>query len=332
MDDPAKTPDSSRAKRVLVLAALLFVTVQLAVGLALDRAPLRVRFHEADAALRRVRALGPTPDVLLFGSSRFRELILPDEVEARLRERLGERAPRVTSLAFNGGDLVGSEIMLEHVLASGARPRMALIELTPEWLQHPVPVLNGQLLRAFTWRDVGAWLPELLLGTRRTLICARLFPVYCYRDELLTWATGRPPPYLVARPSPSQAPPRAKRDDPKHGARRWARRMRNYSVSPRALHVLERVLERCREAQVHCVFVESPVTSFHRAMLDGHIESIFRGALERVQEKSPIEFIDLSARLPDDGFRDSTHGNHSGADRFSAIFADEVIEPRWFAR
>ena len=198
MDDPAKTPDSSRAKRVLVLAALLFVTVQLAVGLALDRAPLRVRFHEADAALRRVRALGPTPDVLLFGSSRFRELILPDEVEARLRERLGERAPRVTSLAFNGGDLVGSEIMLEHVLASGARPRMALIELTPEWLQHPVPVLNGQLLRAFTWRDVGAWLPELLLGTRRTLICARLFPVYCYRDELLTWATGRPPPYLVA--------------------------------------------------------------------------------------------------------------------------------------
>ena len=331
MDEPAASSDPKRTRRVLALTVVSFVAAQLAVGLALDRAPLHVRFHEASAALARVRAAGPTPDVLIFGSSRFRALILPEKVEERLRERLGERAPRVTSVAFNGGDLVGTDILFARVLEQGARPRIALIEVTPEWVRFPVPFLNGQLLRAFTWRDVFEWLPELLRGTRRTLLCARLFPVYCYRNELLTWTTGRPPPYLAAPPSPSQTP-REKPDDPTHGARRWERRMRGYRVSDHAVAVLERILGRCREAGIECVLVEAPISSTQRALLAGHIDGAFRQALARVQAKYGVAFEDFSDRLPDDGFRDSTHGNRSGGERFSAIVADEVIEPRWRGR
>lgn len=324
--------DPRRAKRVLGLGAAFFLAAQLAVGWLLDRAPLEVRFHEASAALARARALGPAPDVLVFGSSRFAALIHPKKVEARLRERLGERAPRVTALSFNGGDLIGSDILLGRVLAEGIRPKLAIIELTPEWVRLPVPFINGQLLRAFTWKDVGAWLPELVLGTRSTLLCARLFPVYCYRNELLTWIVGRPPPYLAAPASARAEPARARPDDPKHGASRWARRMRDYRVSARALRVLERVLDRCREAGIECVLVESPVTSAHREILDGQVSSTFREALARVQQERPVDFLDFSARLRDDGFRDSTHGNRIGGERFSAIVADEVIEPRWRAR
>ncbi|MFI5317520.1 MAG: hypothetical protein ACHQ6T_17600, partial [Myxococcota bacterium] len=253
MDESAGRSEQTRSQRVFALTALLFLVAQLAVGVALDRAPLRVRFHEAAEALGRVRALGPTPDVLVFGSSRFKALIDPAKVNARLRERLGEGAPRVTSLAFNGGDLIGTDILFSRVVAAGARPRMAIIELTPEWVRWPVPFINGQLLRAFTWRDVREWLPELLVGTRSTLLCARLFPVYCYRSELLAWTVGRPPPYLEAPASPGQPPPRAKADDPKHGTGRWVRRMRRYRVSERAVAVLERILTRCRDEQIECL-------------------------------------------------------------------------------
>ncbi|HTO52346.1 MAG TPA: hypothetical protein VMR50_03085 [Myxococcota bacterium] len=331
MEAGPTTDSAVRARRVLALAGLIFLAGELAAGLALDRAPLRVRFHEAADALARVRAAGPQPDVLLFGSSRFKALILPDRVESRLRETLGPGAPRVTTLAFNGGDLVGTDIMLEHVLAEGVRPRLALVELTPEWVRYPIPFLNGQLLRAFTWRDVYEWLPELMQGTRRTLVCARIFPVYCYRNELLTWMMGEPPPYLAAPRSASQSKPSPKRDDPTHGANRWARRMKGYQTSPRALHLLERVIGRCREAGIECVIVVPPISSAHRALLAGHIENTFQQALARLQRDDPTPLQDFSDRLPDDGFHDSTHGNRSGGERFSVIVADEVIAPRWKA-
>jgi hypothetical protein len=156
--------------------------------------------------------------------------------------------------------------------------------------------------------------------------------VYCYREELLHWLTGREPPYLAAPDPPDKPPPRAKRDDPNHGASRWARRLRGYRVSPRAVAVLERVLDRCREAEIECVLVEPPISSGHRAMLAGRIEDAFHAALAAVQSQRQVEFLDFGDRLPDDGFRDSTHGNRSGGARFSEIVADEVIAPRWRER
>jgi hypothetical protein len=330
MDETAViTSEPGRARRILALATVLFIAGNLLVGLALDRAPLRVRFREAADALARLNKAGPTPDVVVFGSSRFKALLLPDKVEARLNETLGDRAPHVTSLTFNGGDLVGTDILLDHVLAQGTRPRMAIVELTPEWVRLPVPFLNGQLLRAFTWRDVWQWLPELMLGTRRTLLCARLFPVYCYRNELLTWTTGHSPPYLAAPTGPHQPPPREKHDDPNHGAGRWKRRMKDYEVSPRALGLLERVLARCRANQIECVVVVPPISSAHRELLHGHIEDTFAKAIAKLRETDPFPYGDFSDRLPDAGFHDSTHGNRAGGEQFSAIVANEVIAPRW---
>ena len=93
--------------------------------------------------------------------------------------------------------------------------------------------------------------------------------------------------------------------------------------------MLDRILERCREAEIECVLVESPVTSYHRDVLGGDIQRTFTQALDGARTRHPVEFLDLSARMPDDAFRDSTHGNPDGAARFSAIVADEVIAPRW---
>lgn len=320
-----------RARTILASTVLVFVAAQLAVGLALDRAPLPVRFHEAQQGLDRLRARGDSPDVAIFGSSRTNALTDPHRVEARLRETLGGRAPNVTLVGFNGGDLVASDIMLDKVLAAGMHPKLVVIELTPEWMRFPVPFLNGQLLRAFTWRDVAHWLPELARGTRTTTLCARLFPVYCYRTELLVWLTGTQPPYLTA-PVKGGEKKVTRPDDPQHGAHRWARRMRNYRVSPRAVAVLERVLDRCRAERIECVFIEPPISTTHQEMLAGHIADTFAAEIARIRAERSFEFLDFSTRLPDAGFHDSTHGNRWGEERFSEIVADEVIAPRWRAR
>ena len=164
MNETTHNADQARAKRALAGAALAFFAVQLAVGLALDRAPLGVRFHEADAALGRARAQGPTPDVLLFGSSRFRALILPAEVEARLKERLGSGAPRVTSLAFNGGDLIGTDFVLERLLAEGARPRLALVEADSRVAAVPRAGAERPAAAGVHLARRGRLAPELLVG------------------------------------------------------------------------------------------------------------------------------------------------------------------------
>ncbi|MFI5314539.1 MAG: hypothetical protein ACHQ6T_02480, partial [Myxococcota bacterium] len=126
--------------------------------------------------------------------------------------------------------------------------------------------------------------------------------------------------------------PRAKADDPKHGTGRWVRRMRRYRVSERAVAVLERILTRCRDEQIECLLIESPLSSSLREILDGKIDDAFHAALAGVQAKYDVSFQDFSARLGDDGFHDSSHGNRAGGAVFSSIVADEVIEPRWRAR
>ena len=66
-------PDAVRARRVLAVAAIAVAVAQLAVGLALDTAPARVRFAQGARVLDQARALGGAPYVLLLGSSRFPE-------------------------------------------------------------------------------------------------------------------------------------------------------------------------------------------------------------------------------------------------------------------
>jgi hypothetical protein len=330
VDEAEHSRSERRARWRLALAAVLFFALQLTVGVFLDRAPLSVRFGDGVGKLK-AATTPPTPEVVFFGSSRFNALVDPALVQKALAAKLGPGAPRVASLSFIGGDLVGTDFMFNRLLDLGVRPKLAVIEVTPEWLRHPIPFLNGQLLRIFTWSDVVDWFPELMLGTRRTLVCARVFPVYCYRNELLTWWTGRSPPYLAAL-GDKKPRPHSKPDDPAHGAPRWARTLRNYEVSDRAVGILRRALGRCRDLGMECVLVAPPVASAQRAILGGKLDAAYRAALAGLFAQYPVAFYDESARLPDDAFRDSSHGNHRGTGLFSAIVADEVVAPRFGAR
>jgi hypothetical protein len=204
-----------------------------------------------------------------------------------------------------------------------------LLRFFLQWLRAPVPFLNAQLVRQFDWSDVRVWLPELWQENRATLVRARLFPMYHYRLELLTWWTGRPPPYLCA---PRAGPAPAKRrppDDPAAGTRRWRSRLADYQASDRAEATLARLLARCREADIACVLIVPPASSIQRAVYGAALDEAFRAALARAMDGHDVPLVDDRARLPDEEFRDGSHTNRAGRERYGRIVAEEVLAPRY---
>ncbi|HBZ70037.1 MAG TPA: hypothetical protein DEP35_09995 [Deltaproteobacteria bacterium] len=350
-------PNPQRAARILLLAAILFFCGELVVGVFLDTAPFSVRFPEAAAVLERARKQNPPPDIVFFGSSRFMSAIAPAEIDQQLRASHGEGIPVMLPMAVLGGDFVSTEFLLDRMLAEGVRPRMAVIEVSPDLVGRPPHLVTAQLERLFRWRDVVYWLPELFEADWSALLTARLIPAYHYRRELLGWLVGRPPPYLfVPRPELPAGPapgaqvagsaskglptgtgaadshPTASEtpDDPTHGVDRWARWLRRFRISQRCADVLERVLARCQQEQITCILVEPPVASGHRALYGTDVVIPYDSLLERFGRDYGAAYLDFRDRLPDTSFRDDSHVNRTGALRFSALLASALIEPLWF--
>jgi hypothetical protein len=334
---PPSNPN--RSAQILLLAAILFFCGELALGVYLDTAPFSVRFPEAAAVLERAQTQSPPPDIVFFGSSRFMAAIGSAEIDQDLRASHGGRTPAVLPMAVLGGDFVSTEFLLDRMLAEGVRPRIAVIEVSPDLVGRPPHLLSAQLERLFRWRDVWHWLPELFEADWSALLTARTIPAYHYRRELLGWLVGRSPPYLSV-PAPelpaSAAPagePRSATetpDDPTHGVERWARWLRRFRISERCAVVLERVLARCQKEQIACIMVEPPVASGHRALYGGDVLTPYHALLERLGRDYGAPFFDFAARLPDTSFRDDSHVNRAGAIRFSALLASALIEPLWF--
>jgi hypothetical protein len=351
-----------RSARILLLAGVFFLCGQLALGAWLDTAPLAVRFPEAAAALDRARTQHPPPDIVFFGSSRFMAAIVPAEIDTQLRAAHGGHVPALLPMAVLGGDFVSTEFLLDRMLAQGVRPRVAVIEVSPDLLGRPPHLLSAQLERLFRWRDVVHWLPELFEADWSALLTARLLPVYHYRKELLGWLVGRPPPYLsVPAPASPAAPVSSPRlvqpaasapnlqrsspagivsagdspsateapDDPTHGVDRWARWLRPFRMSERSAEVLERILARCKQEDITCILVEPPVASGHRGLYGEDVATPYRGLLGRLGRDYDAPYFDFADRLPDTSFRDDSHVNRRGATAFSALLA-ELLEPVWF--
>lgn len=354
MPSTAPRPDATRARRILATAAVLVVVAQLAVGLLLDAAPPAVRFFAGARVVNGARAAG-AQHVLLFGSSRFLGLDV-DEV-ATAAASGGGHAPRVLSGAVAGGDPVAFDWMLARILATGARPALVAVELSPETLARPAPWITDHVIRFFGWREVAATLPEIVQGRRATrALAARFAPIAFYRRELLRWMVGRPPPYLrvprprrVARPAAPMAmrampaiervaapesTPAPKRPDRKTlaGARQTGRWLRHYRIDGIETRSLERLLARCREHDIPVVLIGVPVSHWVRELYTPEVERVFAAYVAELGRRYDVELVDFRARMPDADFGDHHHLNAHGATEFAAILGREALAPRWMAR
>ena len=340
---------------MLAVAGVVIAAGQLATGLALDAAPTKVRFAQGARVLERAGAVGGAGYVLLLGSSRFWELD-PDTAAAVLRETAGAGSPPVIKGAVPAGDPVVADYLLERILTQGSRPALVALEVSPETVCYPTRWAADHAIRFFTWRDVAAWAPEIVLaGQARKLAAARFAPVQLYRRELLTWIAGAAPPYLrvAAAGKPDRtaplvaharlpSPPAANGADmsgqPERlrpnaatlfGLRETRKWLRHYRLDGGAARALEHLLARCQAAGIRVALVGVPVSSWVRELYTAEIEHAFGGYLDRVSRRYGAEFVDYRARIPDRFFRDHHHLNRRGADLFVRVLAGEVLAPRW---
>src|SRR5262249_58194955 len=110
--------------------------------------------------------------------------------------------PGIVRGAVLGGGAIVADSLLQPLLADGSHPVLIVAEISPETIGHPSNWIAGDAIRFFTWRDVAAWAPEIVVrGKPAEVAAARFAPIDVYRRELLSWIVGRPPPYLtVASP------------------------------------------------------------------------------------------------------------------------------------
>lgn len=346
-------PSATRVRRALLLAFGFYLCGQIAVGLALDHAPLRVRFPQAAGVLRKAAKLERSPDVVILGSSRFRASVMTREMDDVLRKGHGQAPPVLLNAAVEAGDGYAMDLLLRRLLAAGVRPRLALIEISPETLARRNGWMNAHIARQLTFPEEAAILPEIALSRKiDLLVAARLNPVYFYRREILIWITGRKPPFLrvpdpaeVAREQSSQesadaVAPEPGAGDPERAAEEFRRRagrgarhirkwLRKYEISGIAAEGLDRLLERCRAHGVKAILIGPPVTAVHRAVYTDDVESAFRAHLKDLAKRYGVGYVDYRERLPDDLFLDNHHTNAEGARTFSRLLAEEVVRPSW---
>lgn len=318
-----------RAKQIVIWAALIFLAIQLGIGVALDASPLGVRFTDGARLLGKLFSEEVPAEVVFLGSSRFQTSIRKRVIDETLQQERGADAAPIGLLAVVAGDIVSSSFLFDEMISRGHRPRFAVIEVTPEWLVTPPHYIDIQLARFFGWPEVLHWLPDLMVREKDKLARARFLPAYHQRQELLEWMIGTSPPYLVA-PSPS-ADPKAEAvptpAGPGKGVERWAGRLVAYPLSERVIATLEGLLARCAAERVQCILLEPPVSAPHRAIYDAEVRTQYRGVLSRLEQTYQVPYVDFSAGAPDNEFQDSSHLELAGGRRFSERLTREFVGP-----
>ena len=331
-----------RARAALLWTAGLFLAAQLVGGFLLDTVGQAIRFPSAAHVLERVEQ-GERPAVICLGSSRFAHGLNESLLKEGLTRELGGAGPAILNASVPAGDQVSSDYILQKLLAEGVRPRLALVEVTPESLNACNTWLNVHVQRQLGWEDLPRFGREIFQANQLLrLVKARLLPLYLHRRQLLreSWEAVRPESETPAEKIPDAAvaeivrnlrkePPRSQAAAIQHGASQVPRWLRNYSVGGTSAAALERVLRRCAEHGVTVVLVAPPVTAAHRAAYTPPIDAAFSAYVTQLAPRHGCRLVSHRDRLPDELFIDNHHLSTAGGRTWSEIVAAEVLAPAW---
>ncbi|HZU34289.1 MAG TPA: hypothetical protein VFA18_00185 [Gemmataceae bacterium] len=185
----------SRGRSVLLWGVALFLLLQLAVSVVVDRYGMPVRLPEAVADLLPLASRPELADVIVLGSSRSYLGIDPQHATQDLSQCIGKPV-NVFRAAIFAGDLPTEEYMLQRVLALGGRPRIALIEISPEFLARHNDWMLEHIRRQVTWENSPIYLPQIIHESKiGPYLRGRCLPLYAYRLPLWQeaqrlWMTG----------------------------------------------------------------------------------------------------------------------------------------------
>jgi len=337
-----------RGRSALLWAGGLFLLLQFLGGLVLDYAWTAVRFPTAARLLAYLETRPKAPDIVCLGSSRFGLGLHAPEVGWTLAEEFGHEGVGVFNASVEAGDFISAEFMLRHLLQKGVRPKLALIEVSPDALHRKNPWMYYHVRRQLCWDDVPAFLPDAVRAKQaRRLVLARLLPLYVHRVRMAEeLAARRLPVPAPANPYGFQGDDLAwaevlgvhnnvqhvhRPDWVELGAAGARKSLQNYTIGGRSPAALERLLCQCREQGIQAILVGVPVTSVHREIYTPAVETAFLSHVERLTRTYACTFVDYRAAVPDRLFWDNHHLLEAGREVFTRKLTREVIAPAWHA-
>jgi hypothetical protein len=350
--------DQRRARAALLGAGAIFLAVQFLGGLLLDRYGLAVRFPSAARVLDRIEPEHP-PDVVILGSSRFMGLRTEEATRLLAGLRSDGGPVEVCNAAVPYGEPIAQEYVLERLLARGVRPRLVIVEVSPDFLTCQSDAFALHSHRQFNWGDVPTYLPDLCRTSQlNRLAASRLVPLYAHRRELrhqgllavdhllhpesdsvTPHSAHQTAPDDLNQPSGSAEPPPAgppltseQRENFAAGTALLARTYRNYQTDSTSSAALERLVRRCGGLGIDVVLVAAPVSSYYRRCVTPEIESAYEAYLERLTRTSGCALVDYRDQVPDRLFSDLLHLNPDGYGYFTRRLTREVLAPHWRAR
>jgi hypothetical protein len=310
---------------MVVWLAVTFVVAQLVAGVWFDYVQPRVRFahlyRELDVLERQA-----APTVLCLGSSRFGTCL----DDAAMTKRLGNI--RVVNLGVPLGDLVASENVLEQALWRGVKPRLVLLEVSPEFVSAHNTWLTYHVERHLRWDHVPRFGWEVLeQGQVGKWFEERLLPFYVHRKgywnawgDMVQLAFKRAKGGQVnwERTLEVTATTRALIGNPKIEAVLETLRpsFRDYRPGGATARALERVLARCRREGIEVMLIAPPLRSDHRRLYSEQVEATFRTYVERLG----LPFWDGRKVLADERFLDNQHADAEGRREFTVQLCSQA--------
>jgi hypothetical protein len=335
---------SDRSRRCLLLAGLVFLALQLGVGLILDRSLPKIRFLYAVQVMNAAARLSRSPDIVFMGSSRFRGGLNMGQLQEFMSTSFGADAPLMFNAAVPAGDPFVMDYLIRLLARQGIAPGMAIIEVSPETVMLGCPWTDYEIIRLITWQDMPDALQDFIASWKHIahLPSSRIIPISLYRKELLTWIFDSPPPYLKAA-SAAAPPDRPAAPDVNKGSTPEpaedstksqpvpgiAKLFRNYQIRGINAQHLESMLAYLHQRNVPVILVGVPVA---RVALDCYTPEInrkFIDYIEYLRRAYGCSFVDCRYRVPNKFFKDEVHLGPAGAVLFTHMLESEMLHDAW---
>jgi len=354
---------SDRSRRCLLLAGLVFLAVQLGVGLILDRSLPKIRFLYAEQVMNAAAGLSRSPDIVFMGSSRFRGGLNMGQLQEFMSTSFGADAPLMFNAALPAGDPFVMDYLIRLLARQGIAPGMAIIEVSPETVMLGCPWTDFEIIRLITWQDMPDALQDFIASWKHIshLPSSRIIPISLYRKELLTWIFDSPPPYLKAASAAAPPPDRSAAPDVNKGSTPEpaedstksqpaedstksqpaadstkpqpvpgnAKLFRNYQIRGINAQHLESMMAYLHQRNVSVILVGFPAD---RVALDCYTPEInrkFMDYIEYLGRAYGCSFVDCRYRVPNEFFKDEVHLGPAGAVLFTHMLESEVLHDAW---
>lgn len=344
-----------RARRCLGWTFLFIAVAQVVACWLLDYPYPLVRFPSLEQTVEVVKRQPRSPDIIALGSSRLGAGFREQLIEKELRQIDPE--VRVFNACIEGADPYTMDVVLQHLLAAGMRPKLAVIEVSPETLAAKNRWLKFNMLRMMTWSNLNEFVPHIRqCGGGREFLMTRFLPLVCHRqmilESLLMEVTGTDRPRMMAQGSGKDEKDWQKLMTTGVPWEEYMKRAKNKTAKPddltkaeipfvenwlrdyhiadgRAAQALDRVLTQCKEHNIEVVLIAIPISAQQRKLYSPQIETEFQNHLKNVVAKHGCRYLDYRSRIDNKLFQDNHHLMLEGAQVFSGVLTKEVLTKEW---